>query len=168
MKLLVDIGDAQKEIKIERDGSDLVAEIAGRKYLVEASQPEENIYLLKYENRVFEIFVSPNWKSGEVITAVLNGNDHQVAIADPKSLRGAMSAEGGSKGAAEITTAMPGKVVKVLTELDTEVSEGDGVIVVEAMKMQNELKSPKNGIVTEVRYKEGDTVNAGDVLVVVE
>jgi len=63
---------------------------------------------------------------------------------------------------------MPGKVVRILLEAGSEVKKGDGVLVVEAMKMQNEMKSPKDGIVRELRSTEGSTVNAGDVLVVIE
>ena len=63
---------------------------------------------------------------------------------------------------------MPGKVVRVLAPPQTEVEAGQGVIVVEAMKMQNELKSPKKGIVQKVLAAEGARVNAGDVLAIVE
>jgi biotin carboxyl carrier protein len=63
---------------------------------------------------------------------------------------------------------MPGKVVRVLVEEGATVEAGAGLVVVEAMKMQNELKSPKAGTVTELRAREGTTVNAGDVLAVIE
>ena len=63
---------------------------------------------------------------------------------------------------------MPGKVVRILVASGAEVSEGEGVIVVEAMKMQNEMKSPKAGLIKEIKVKEGSTVNAGDVLVIIE
>ncbi len=63
---------------------------------------------------------------------------------------------------------MPGKIVRILVESGAEILQGDGVIVVEAMKMQNEMKSPKDGIVKEIRFAEGETVNAGDVLAAIE
>ena len=63
---------------------------------------------------------------------------------------------------------MPGKVVRILVEQGAEVKQGEGVIVVEAMKMQNEMKAPKDGIIKEIRVAEGATVNAGDILVVIE
>ena len=62
---------------------------------------------------------------------------------------------------------MPGKVVRVHVEAGAAVEKGAGVIVVEAMKMQNEMKSPRAGVVVSVNVKPGDTVNAGDVLAVV-
>ena len=63
---------------------------------------------------------------------------------------------------------MPGKVVRVLVERGAEVEAGDGVIVVEAMKMQNELKAPKSGIVKEIRVTEGAAVSSGDILMTIE
>jgi biotin carboxyl carrier protein len=63
---------------------------------------------------------------------------------------------------------MPGKVVRVQVEAGATVEKGTGVVVVEAMKMQNELKSPRAGMVVAVNVKAGETVNAGDVLAVLD
>jgi biotin carboxyl carrier protein len=63
---------------------------------------------------------------------------------------------------------MPGKVVKVLVKVGDEVKEGQGLVVVEAMKMENELKSPKAGKVVELPAKEGTAVEINAKLVVVE
>jgi len=63
---------------------------------------------------------------------------------------------------------MPGRVVRVLVERDGAVDAGQGLVVVEAMKMQNELKAARPGRVIEIRAREGETVGAGDILVVLE
>jgi biotin carboxyl carrier protein len=63
---------------------------------------------------------------------------------------------------------MAGKVVRVLVVEKEEVEPGQGVVVVEAMKMQNEIKSPKKGLIQKILVSQGSTVNAGDVLAVVE
>lgn len=63
---------------------------------------------------------------------------------------------------------MPGKVVRVLVSEGVEVNAGSGVLVVEAMKMQNEIKSPKKGTIQRILVSEGAAVNAGDVLAIVE
>ena len=63
---------------------------------------------------------------------------------------------------------MPGKVVRVLVSAGVEVEAGAGILVVEAMKMQNELKSPKKGTIQKIFVSEGATVNSGDVLAIVE
>jgi biotin carboxyl carrier protein len=71
-------------------------------------------------------------------------------------------------GASSVQSPMPGKVVKVLVAVGDEVKAGQGVVVVEAMKMENELKSPKDGKVKAVSAKEGQTVEAGQTLVTLE
>src|SRR5947209_17816953 len=75
---------------------------------------------------------------------------------------------GGEAGPKKVTAPMPGKVVRLLVSEGDTVEAGAGVVVIEAMKMQNELKSPKAGKVQRVAVAEGATVNPGDTLVVVE
>jgi biotin carboxyl carrier protein len=87
---------------------------------------------------------------------------------DPKRLRGTEKGDDDEMGRAEVRTAMPGRVVRILVKVDSEVEKGDPVIVVEAMKMQNELRSPKDGVVREIRAAEGSNVNGGDILVVID
>ena len=87
---------------------------------------------------------------------------------DPKRLRSATCSGGHHTGAAEIVSPMPGKIVRVLVKPGADVEAGAGVIVVEAMKMQNEMKAPKAGTVVSIQVAEGATVNAGDVLAVIE
>ncbi|HKQ50935.1 MAG TPA: acetyl-CoA carboxylase biotin carboxyl carrier protein subunit, partial [Pyrinomonadaceae bacterium] len=96
------------------------------------------------------------------------GQVYAVTLADPKRLRGAAVSGGHAHGSSEIVAPMPGKVVRVLVEAGAEVEAGAGVVIVEAMKMQNEMKSPKAGRVASVQVREGATVNAGDVLAVIE
>jgi biotin carboxyl carrier protein len=63
---------------------------------------------------------------------------------------------------------MPGKVVRVLVQVGEQVEAGAGLIVVEAMKMQNEMKSPRAGAVVSINVTAGDTVEAGALLAVIE
>jgi acetyl/propionyl-CoA carboxylase alpha subunit len=99
---------------------------------------------------------------------LIGGRRFAFEINDPRSLQGSRSAGGGAAGPRAVKAPMPGRVVRVLTAVGDEVAEQQGVIVIEAMKMQNELKSPKSGRVARVAVAVGDTVGAGDVLVVVE
>jgi biotin carboxyl carrier protein len=168
MKLKAEIGDETREIEInERDGR-LEATVDGRQYEIESSQPEPGVYLFKHEGRIYEASVSKPSASGEPHKVRLRGRETEVRIIDPKRLRGAGSAQDHGDGLAEIKTAMPGKLVRVIAEAGAEVKKGDGIVVVEAMKMQNELKSPKDGTVREIKAKEGQTVAAGEVLATVE
>ena len=105
---------------------------------------------------------------GQAVTVVLRGLSYEVAVVDPKRLRSGESAGAHQAGAAEIVSPMPGKIVRVLVRAGDKVEAGAGIIVVEAMKMQNEMKAPKAGSVVSINAEEGATVNAGDVLAVVE
>jgi biotin carboxyl carrier protein len=168
MKLLAELNKETHEITLEQTGEKIFAEIDGRTYELEATEPEPNVYLLKYNHQIFEVFVSPDKKSNEPFQVNIANHNLEIKISDPKRLRGTGAGNNEIEGAAEIKTAMPGKIVRVLVEEGAEVKAGDGIIVVEAMKMQNEMKSPKDGIIKEIRFAEGATVNAGDVLAVIE
>ena len=93
---------------------------------------------------------------------------YSIELRDPRSLQSRRAESGAAEGKKKIVAPMPGKVVRVLVKQGAEVQAGQGVVVVEAMKMQNELKSPKQGIVQKVMAVEGANVNAGDVLLIVE
>ena len=75
---------------------------------------------------------------------------------------------GGAHDKTVIKSAMPGKVVRILVSPGDEVKAGQGIMVVEAMKMQNELKSPRDGRITSIDARPGDSVNAGAVLASIE
>lgn len=91
-----------------------------------------------------------------------------VEVQDPRSLRSRKAKSGSTEGPQKITAPMPGKIVRILAPAGAAVEAGQGIIVVEAMKMQNEMKSPKSGAVKQVLVAEGATVNAGDVLAIIE
>jgi biotin carboxyl carrier protein len=104
--------------------------------------------------------------NGEVVV-VIDGNRFDIDVRDPRHFR-RRNGWHGIDGLQNVTAPMPGKVVRLLAQLGTTVTAGQALVVVEAMKMQNELRSPKSGKVVSVPVHEGDTVAAGDVLVVVE
>lgn len=168
MKLIAEISDKTHGVEIERDGDRVIANIDGREYELEASEPEPGVFLFKNNGRISEASVSANGSSGDSSLVRVKSGVHEIRIIDPKKLRSASGGSSDASGKAEIKTAMPGKVVRILVGEGDTVQKGDGVIVVEAMKMQNEMKSPKDGVIAEIKAAEGDTVSAGDVLVVIE
>ncbi|MEP6923579.1 MAG: biotin/lipoyl-containing protein [Pyrinomonadaceae bacterium] len=166
MKLFAEQSGEKHEIEIKSEGLQVFAEIDGRKYSLEAREVEPNTYLFNADGKIYECYVAPKDAAG--VTRVRQGTkSFDFKLSDPKRLRGAGNLEAVADGIATIVTQMPGKVVRVLVESGAEVKIGDGIIVVEAMKMQNEMKSPKDGIVKEIRFDVGATVNAGDVLAVI-
>jgi acetyl/propionyl-CoA carboxylase alpha subunit len=97
----------------------------------------------------------------------VNGRVFSIEVFDPRGLRGRKSGAAG-EGRQNVAAMMPGKVIRVLVAQGDTVEAGQGLIVVEAMKMQNEMKSPKSGRIAEVKTKPGAAVAAGEVLIVVE
>lgn len=91
-----------------------------------------------------------------------------VELRDPRSLRGRKAASDEEHGPRKLVAPMPGRVVRILVEEKAQVDAGQGIVVVEAMKMQNEIKSPKKGTVRKIVAVTGATVNGGDVLAIVE
>ena len=165
VKLKAIIDDREQELNIQIDGERVHAEIDGRVYDLELRQPEPGCYLFFRDAEVHECRVT---KALEGFEVSLHERNYAVTIIDPKRLRSGQDSDRHHHGLAEITAPMPGKVVRVQIETGATVEKGAGIVVVEAMKMQNEMKSPRAGVVVSINVKPGDTVNAGDVLAVVE
>jgi len=102
------------------------------------------------------------------IHLIIGSARYAVDVQDPRSLQTRRAAGGVEAGPQKITAPMPGKIVRVMVAVGDEVKAGQGIIVMEAMKMQNELKSPKDGRVQKILTTEGSTVNPGDALAVIE
>jgi biotin carboxyl carrier protein len=97
----------------------------------------------------------------------VGGRTHRLKLLDERAMRARTRGAAGS-GEREVRAAMPGKVVALLTEVGAEVTQGQGLLVIEAMKMENEVGSPRAGTVKEIRVKPGQAVEAGELLAVVE
>jgi biotin carboxyl carrier protein len=98
-----------------------------------------------------------------------DGLEHFTAeVADPRAWRGRRQGGAEAEGRQQIAAPMPGKVIRVLVQAGDRVESGQGLVVVEAMKMQNEIRSPKSGTVDKVFAVEGQTVNAGEPLIWVD
>ena len=166
MKLTAEIAGEHHELNVEREGTRLTARVDGRRHEIEARETGAGVYLLIADGRVYECRVERE-RAG--FNVRVGNHVYSVTLADPKRLRGAqLPGAHDGEGAAQVIAPMPGKVVRVLVPVGAQVEAGDGLVVVEAMKMQNEMKSPKDGIVKEIRAEEGATVNTGDVLAVIE
>jgi biotin carboxyl carrier protein len=114
--------------------------------------------------RSFTVHVAPK---GEDLELWVGTQRHTVSVADARD-RSAKRRKLSAAGPMEIRAQMPGRVIKLLAALNASVRAGQGIIVVEAMKMQNEMKSPKDGIVSKILVSEGAAVVAGETLVVIE
>jgi biotin carboxyl carrier protein len=165
MKLKAQTGDREEELLIKLEEGQISAVIGDRVYALEVREIEPDCYLFFLHHNVHECRVSKRAAGFDVTIA---GRSHAVTIVDPKRLRSGQNSDRHHHGVAEIRAAMPGKVVRVHAEAGNTVEKGAGVLVVEAMKMQNEMKSPRDGVIVSINVQTGDTVNAGDVLAVIE
>lgn len=168
MKLQAQIDDKTYQVELKETDGKLFAEIDGRSYELDASEPDPNVFLLKNEGKIFEAFVSPSSDPARPLQVRVGTHEFDILVTDPKRLRSSAGIGHDTDGLAEIKTAMPGKVVRILKQQGDAVEKGEGVMVVEAMKMQNEMRSPKDGTIKELRVAEGDTVGAGEILMIVE
>jgi len=125
---------------------------------------EPGIYSVLLGERSYEVKVTP---SGDGWAVDVDGRHFVIESIDPRHERRDGSARG-SSGPLRLSAPMPGKVVRVLVEPGQAVEAGQGLLVVEAMKMQNEIKAPGAGRVVSLHASPGATVVAGEVLVVVE
>lgn len=167
MKYDAEIDGSEHRVEVTHGDGTVSAIVEGREYELEVSRPEAGVHLFSRKGRIFEAFVSAPDAAGERTVRVKNA-EFRVRVFDPKRLRGGNANPSDGAGSAEIRTAMPGKVVRILAAVGDKVEKGDPVIVVEAMKMQNEMKSPKAGTIAAVHFQEGSIVAAGDVLAAIE
>ena len=170
MKLNAEVDGEEVALEVRREGGRVFADVGGRRYELEARAVGAGEYLLLYEGRVYECRVeqAQGARGRGLLVVSVGAGEYAVTLTDPKHLRGARVAGGHDAGRAQVAAPMPGKVVRVLVERGQAVEAGAGLVVVEAMKMQNELKSPKSGTVVELRVEAGATVNAGELLAVIE
>ncbi|HWJ49125.1 MAG TPA: biotin/lipoyl-containing protein [Candidatus Udaeobacter sp.] len=138
--------------------------VDGREVEVDAVLARPNVLSLRIGNRAYEVKCE---RVGGDVHIWVGSQRFAVDVRDPRSLRGRTRAVD-NHGPKKLTAPMPGKVVRILLTQGTEVEAGAGVLVVEAMKMQNEVKSPKKGTIQKILVSEGTAVNAGDVLAIVE
>ena len=168
MKLRANIHDVEIDVEIRREGGQVFANVDGREYRLEASLSPSGVTLLASDGQVFDCRVEGQPASGQAVDVFVGTDQYAVTLTDPKRLRGAATANALADGAARIVAPMPGKIVRVLVAKGALVEAGAGIVVVEAMKMQNELKAPKAGTVVTLNVEVGATVNGGDVLAVIE
>jgi biotin carboxyl carrier protein len=165
MKLEAHVGDASHTIEIDESGGRFRLEIGDRTIEGDVLRPEPGVYTFFVGSRVGEARAGA--VAGSEATRVQIGDRSvDVRIVDRK--RRAAGGDAGVEGRQTLTAPMPGKVAAILVDVGGAVERGQGVLVVEAMKMQNEVKAAKAGVVAVVRVSIGETVNAGQVLAVVD
>jgi biotin carboxyl carrier protein len=139
--------------------------IGGRLYEVDfESVNGQPVFSMILDGRSYESFIYQNDESWDVL---LRGRQYEVKVEDEREKRLKAAAGGGTVAGGEfhLKAPMPGLVVSVLVGEGQEVKKGQVLLILESMKMQNELKSPRDGVVGRVRVKAGESVEQRQTLV---
>jgi len=155
----------QHHLELERDHAGWQCRLDGREVNIDVAVPRRDVLSLLIDGRAYEI------KREQTATDLhmwVGNTRFAVDVRDPRSLRSRRASGDDADGPKKLVAPMPGRIVRVLVTEKAEVTAGQGVVVVEAMKMQNEIKSPKKGTVQKLLAVPGAAVNAGEVLAIVE
>jgi biotin carboxyl carrier protein len=165
MKQEIEILDKTLTVDWEQNANKVKATVNGKDYELTFTSPSPNVYTILLNNKVYElaIEVNPTSHTNQVKVA---GEIFATKVVDHRQRNRKNDAS--ASGIQTISAPMPGRVVQILKNEGDEVKAGEGVIVVEAMKMQNELSSAKTGRITTVKVKAGQTVSAGEILIIIE
>jgi len=152
-------------LELEKCEGGWACRLDGQTVSIDAVIPRRDVLSLLVDGRSYEI------KREQTATDLhmwVGSARFAVEIRDPRSLRSRRQDGGDEKGPRKIVAPMPGRIVRLLVAEGASVEAGQGIVVVEAMKMQNEIKSPKKGVVKKMSATVGAAVNPGDVLAIVE
>src|SRR5450755_254058 len=159
-------GESGERYRLELDkaAAGWECKLNGKPVHIDAVIPRRDVLSLLVDGHAYEI------KREQTATDLhmwVGSSRFAVELHDPRSLKSRLKASGDETGPKKIVAPMPGRVVRLLVAEGSEVEAGQGIIVVEAMKMQNEIKTPKKGVVKKISTSPGAAVNPGDVLAVV-
>lgn len=174
MKVELKIGGRKRRVELERAAAVDAPRGGGWTYWLDGRAVDADVvevatgtYSILLEGQSYEVRVRPGVGGGFVVQTA--GEEFPVDVVDPRAWRGGAGRHGSLEveGRQQVLAPMPGKVVRVLAKAGETVEAGQGLVVVEAMKMQNEIRSPKTGRVERLDVAEGQAVNAGEVLAIV-
>ena len=166
MNYIGTIGEKEVKVSVREIGvARYAVTIDGEEHQVDAHQVQHSVWSVLYGDASFEVDVQGKHEEFEVLIA---GDCYKFTLMNEQRRAMMRSGGKGAVGKAMVTSPMPGKVVKLLVNEGEEVAADQGVIVVEAMKMENELKSNIAGKVKEIFVKEGEVVESGAKLLLVE
>jgi len=167
MNYIGTIGERELRVTVREVGvARYAVTIDGREHLVDAHQVQSSVWSVLYGDASFEVDVQG--KKEEEFEVLIAGDCYKFTLMNEQRKALMRSGGKGAAGKAMVASPMPGKVVKLLVAEGEEVKADQGVIVVEAMKMENELKSAVTGKVKEIFVKEGEVVESGAKLLLVE
>jgi biotin carboxyl carrier protein len=161
----VTVGEKTYRVELQRAGAGWQCKLDGRELPLDVTSAQNGVLSLLLDGKSYEI---KQEIAGPETNIVVGQERFSASLRDPRSFRSRRGTGAAEQGVKKITAPMPGKIVRVLAPEGTAVQAGQSVIVIEAMKMQNELKAPKSGVVKKINVAEGAAVDAGQALAEVE
>ena len=167
MAFVAKLGEQTYTVEIEEIGKGLYrVSVDGNEFLVDGKKTGRTNYSLIVDNRSFEIEVD---NAGDEYRVLVDGRNYHVNLVDERRVRvGVAQSDVQLQGRQRVSVPMPGKVIEVLVSEGDSVEKGQGLVIVEAMKMENEVRSPIAGEVKEIKVKPGDAVEGGAFLIIIE
>jgi biotin carboxyl carrier protein len=166
MRFVATLDGAEHSLEVEELAAHaLRVKLGERQFELDVRRVGTSSYSILVDNRSFDFEVI---REGEELVVASRGGVTRVTLADAARRSRHPGARAQVIGKASLKAMMPGRVINVLVNVGDEVVAQQGLLVVEAMKMENELKAPKAGKVVDIKVKPGQTVEKGELLLVVE
>ena len=164
MNLRLKIDNRVRNVTINRGASRDEVSLDSKGIAVEIIELRAGIFSVLIDGKVFEARV---WPASEGLRVAVGGVEYLAELDDPRQWRRGGRSSAALEGRQNVTAPMPGKVVRILVKGGEKVALGQGLFIVEAMKMQNEIKALKDGTIEKMIVQEGQPVNAGELLAVI-
>jgi biotin carboxyl carrier protein len=163
MDLVILEGDRERRVSIERAGAGFAIEIDGRRFVVDHQAVGDRVSSLLIDGHQWEVSAQADGEGRYRIG--VGGDETSVEVRDPlRHLALGSDATTRDDGKRAVTAYMPGRVVAVLVEEGSRVEAGHGVVVLEAMKMENEIRCEVSGVLIKLHVQAGQSVEGGDLL----
>jgi biotin carboxyl carrier protein len=165
--MIYEVTIAEKVYRVElvRTEQEWKCKLDGRELPLDVVSAQDGMLSLLLQGKSYEV---KQETVGAESNVVVGQERFSVSVRDPRSFRSRRRSGASEQGVMKIKAPMPGKVVRILAPAGSQVEIGQSVVVIEAMKMQNELKAPKTGVVKKISVAEGAAVEAGQALAEVE
>ena len=166
MKYVALVNGKQHGVEIAEINGGYRLTIDGKSFTVDLFRPGPHCISMLIEGQAYEVGLE---KNGNHFSACFYNDTIELELVEARKFQASSTARSsGSSGPLKIHAPMPGKIVKVVVQERSTVKEGDSLLIMEAMKMQNELKAPKSGTVSRIHVKEGEAVALSQALIVLE
>jgi biotin carboxyl carrier protein len=168
MRLAIELEGQTHDVELVRVGQILRCYVDGKALEADAVELAPGIYSILMDGKSLEVRVEPRAETAAIgLRLTVGGREYSAEVRDPRHWRRHRGVAAEAEGRQQVLAPMPGKIIRVLVKAGDSVEMKQGLLVVEAMKMQNEIRSPKSGTVERLMATEGQAVNTGEVLAII-